>query len=802
MKRFLSYLVELSFRLTYIRKLVWTVLVAVFAVLVTAIVFQARNVVTGPAGWEQSYQVSSYRMNAKNVEVASRGNFIAAAYEAVTDKGREILTAVSFDQGTTFLPPVTIASANRLTESNPHIAISGKGTVTVMWHDYIEQESTNRMFYSTSVDMGANWSQPERVETGFQLEMLPRIFYDDRGRIHLYFHGQDEESINLYHAISSDGTSFETTGPLIRLTRELRGAFFPSIHYSGRNVFIVWQGKGEQFTDDLYFIRSTNYGRGWSSRRKITSGGESSESPSVLLHEDRLYVVFQNNAGNTWRIKLLVGEDNGGAWGNRPIDVSTTDANSFSPQISRSGQDLVIAWYDLREGSERIFARKYSLIENKLENEVKISMENAPARNPKVVASGRKIVVFWEQGNIIMAKSSDVYVAPPVVYSRTHPRDTWSRNPVARIEWTPPADESGIVGYAEILDKLPYTNPPLQTVQGFVNRKVTRELGDGIYYYHIRAIDGAGNTSRTIHYRLQISANPLSIPVIVSPTHPQNESVPYNDAKFKWAIDETERLKGFVYSLSKDSIARPEKFITDFEIEFDDLEEGGYFLSLAAVDKTNQVGRMTNYYFMVGKARQIDLDEIKRIARIEEMKEEKVKKIDYPFAGVNFPFNPGLPFSGDSFRALLYTRNIDPGRVAGFSVSVGREAAEPENRVNVKGKVLEVKDLADGKYYVSVKCKYWEVIDGERRYFWTSPWRARIVVSIPRELSPIQYYAQELVQQAARRFAPISLVIFGLVFSIITVGYGRKVSFYFNLLLFRLRGGSRLGAREKESMSG
>ncbi len=801
MKRLLSYLVELNFRLSYLRKVIWSVIVAMAAAIAVTVVFQTKNVVTRPVGWEKSYRISSYDKNARNVELASRGNFIVSTYEAVTGKGREILASVSFDGGVTFLPSVTIATANQLVEGNPHVAVSKDGIVTVMWHDYIEKESTNRIFYSTSTDMGANWSSPRRVEIGFELEMLPRIFYDDRGRLHLYFHGQSGDSINLFHAVSADGVTYETTGALIRLSTDLKGAFFPSILYAGRYVFIVWQGKGEQFTDDLYFIRSSNYGRRWSSRRKITFGAGSNESPSIILHDNNLYVTYQNNENNTWKIKLLIGEDNGGFWGNRPIDVSTTDANSFSPQIAKTERDIVISWYDLREGSERIFARKYSLTEKKLLKETRISLQNVPAKNQKIISSGKKIVVFWEQGNIIMAKASDVYVAPPRVFSRTHPRGTWSRNPVARIEWKPPEDESGIVGYAEIIDQLPYTNPPLQTVQGFVNRKVTQELDDGIYYYHIRAIDGAGNTSRTVHYKLQISANPLSIPVIVSNTHPQNESVPYDDARFKWAIDETERLKGFVYSISKDTITRPENFITDFQVEFNDLEEGGYFFNIAAVDKTNQVGRSANYYFIVGKAKQIDLDEIKRIARREE-EAEKVEKIEYPLAAANFPFDPGRPFSGDSFRALLFTRNIDPDKVLGFSVAVGREVAEPENRVNVKGKILEVNDLADGEYYITVTCKYFKEVDGERQVYWTRPWRTRIQVQVPREVSPIQYYAQELVSQAAKRFGAVSLVIFGLTFSIVTVGYGRRLSFYYNLLLFRLRGGVKNAAPEEESMSG
>ena len=53
--------------------------------------------------------------------------------------------------------------------------------------------------------------------------------------------------------------------------------------------------------------------------------------------------------------------------------------------------------------------------------------------------------------------------------------------------------------------------------------RIAENLTDGVYYYHIRAVDDAQNFSRTIHYKLQLALNPLPGPVVVSPTHQQGK---------------------------------------------------------------------------------------------------------------------------------------------------------------------------------------------------------------------------------------------------------------------------------------
>ncbi len=806
MKNMISYILNLYFRIAFLRQLLWAIfLFAVFSI-AAALVFQSNRVLTNPAGWEKSFQASSFNVVARDITVASRGDIIAAVYEGRAGGAQGIYATLSFDAGVNFLPSLKVAGVASRTAMNPHAAISPAGHLTVMWHGYIEAESTNRIFYSTSKDYGATWSEPRKLSLGKDTEMLPRVYYDDRNRLHLFYHGGVGDSINLFHAISDDGEKFETTGSLIRLTSSMRGAFFPSIQISGKYIFMVWQGKEEDFSDELFFMKSSNYGRTWSMKTQITKSNGNNDAPSLILHENTLYVVYQNNDEKNWSIKMIKGVDRGWSWKDVPLNVSTTMANCYSPGIGLSGSDLMILWYDTREGRAHIYSRKYSTREKNFLPEAEVSEARYESRNPVVVSMGKRLVVFWEERNVIMAKQTDVYAEPPAVFSETNPLGTWSRIPYIVMQWKQPGDESGIVGYAALRNEIPDFNPTVVNLKpNITSDKITENLTDGISYYHIRAVDGAGNFSRTVHYKLQLAVNPLPGPVVVSPTHGQGKSTPSTMPVFSWAVDEQERVKGFVYSLSKDTIKMPDQFTTDLKAEFRDLEEGNYFFNVAAVDKTNQVSRISTYDFIIGAPdRVIDPEYYKRIAE-EEKKFQKYFEKYYrfqrkddqrkyegtaiaraPWVMIQFPFDVRKVFAKDSFKAIVAC-NIPPQSVVGYSVFIDDEMNQPADRVNHKGRIIDVKGLHNGYYYIGVKCKYVAVVNGATRYYWTKPYIAKISIQLPAERSPVIYYAQRVMEKFPRRFGLVTITFIGLGLVITTMGFGTRISFYFQLFLFRLK---------------
>ncbi len=70
--------------------------------------------------------------------------------------------------------------------------------------------------------------------------------------------------------------------------------------------------------------------------------------------------------------------------------------------------------------------------------------------------------------------------------------------------WTA-TDTTGIVGYSYVLDREPATDPPTES-QGPTAAKAFDNVATGLWFLHVRAVDGAGNWGPTAHYAIMHSA--------------------------------------------------------------------------------------------------------------------------------------------------------------------------------------------------------------------------------------------------------------------------------------------------------
>lgn len=781
------------------RRLMWPFIGFGMSALALILILQNNEVSTSPIGWEKNFALTPMRIKAKNVQIAYKGNMIAAVYEGKEKGMAGIYASISFNGGKKFLQPIKIANITSIIEQRPHVAISSNGHIAVVWQSLVSNDPNSRIFYTVSTNMGASWQPPKRLFLPSEVELLPLAFYDDRGVLHIFYNGLKDKAFNLFHITSADEMSFKPPQPLISISERLRGAFFPAILLSGKYIFIAWQGKEEKLgilSDDIFFISSKDYGKSFSSSKRITENKANDASPSMVLSDDILYVAYQNNENKNWSIKLLRGFDRGNLWEKTAITISKTNADCYSPVIVNSNNnEIVTAWHDTGKKKPRIFARKFLISENKLSPIAMLSKNNISARKPVAIAMGRRVVVSWEGDKRIMTKYSDIHVDPPVVYSRTHPTDTWSRLSRAQIEWKHPMDESGIVGYATLVNDQEDFNPNIQNIDGNINSIKIPDLDNGVTYYHIRAIDGAGNYSRTIHYKIQVSRNPLPMPLVESPTHPEGKAVDSRSPILRWTMDETPRLKGFLYSISKGSIKKPDIFTIDFEMNFNDLEEGRYFFNIRSVDKTNFLSRVATYEIIAGKAEELDYDFYGKIAQgfVDEIETQTritvspKKKKPPPSVEIEFPFDIGKPHTSSAFMARIKTNNISQKNIIGYSTFVTNKSPMPLDRVNSRDKTINIEDLKSGEYIIGARCRYYRKKNGKRVLYWTKPIIKKFSVSLPIQNPPLVAYMEGISKRVSDHNVwitiPISLVTIILTF---VTGVGTKLSFYARLFQLRI----------------
>lgn len=104
----------------------------------------------------------------------------------------------------------------------------------------------------------------------------------------------------------------------------------------------------------------------------------------------------------------------------------------------------------------------------------------------------------------------------PIITSSTHSdQNKWYNNNDPVFSWNTPFDTSGIAGYSYVLNQISTTIPD-ETIDTTDNSKSYLDLSDGIWYFHLRARDNAGNWGPASHYVVKIDRQPPSGSILIN----------------------------------------------------------------------------------------------------------------------------------------------------------------------------------------------------------------------------------------------------------------------------------------------
>ena len=789
MNKLSIYIFELAFRFPRLRYIVWAVIISIGIYAGYRLFYE--EVVTYPVGWERSVVVTPYTLKVKSPFAVSKGNVVAVVFEGTEKNEHGIYVILSLNGGKDFLPPYKLSDIDPTVAVRPHVAISNNGHIACTWHNLVDSKS--KIFITISNDLGATWTKPVALSLLTDESMLSEVFYDSTGGLHLFYHGSVGGRLILYHAFSPDELQFTRIDTIADIAKEYRGIFFPAIVFEGDSIYLVFQAKllsGGILSDDLFFVYSNNAGKSFSSPKKITTSPANDSSPSILLHNDVIYCVYQNNEKRQWDVRLLRGYNRGKDWEQEPLSVTDINVDCYSPRIvAPSDDELLIVWHDMRERYPAVFGRKMSLIDNSLTAEVRISDANISSYDQFPVIIKRQVLLFWNSNDRLLAKFSDISVLPPKVYSRTHPENIWTRQTNAIIEWDPPVDESGIAGYAVIYNDIPTFDPTVQNVEGPIRKYIVPDLKDGITYFHIRAIDKAGNYSRTIHYPLLVSSTPLPMPTVSSPTHPEATQVDNPVAVLQWTIDQKDRLKGFYYAIAKDAIVEPSTFTTADSVTLESLQKGRYFFSIRPVDMTNMKGRMATYEIVIGDVGKAEAAYYERLAKAVPQPEELPEKvpgkviIHYPMVLFNIPFKE--IYASSFFKFSLMPKNILPAQVLGYSVVVSPQKVVPPFIITHPTSEIMLTNVKPGTYTITARMRYVYYQNGKAVYKWSTPSFTTLVVKSA-YTSPLMSYAEHLHARIKDKQIVTVIYSLGMLCMVLAIGMSTRIAFSLNALWYRI----------------
>jgi immune inhibitor A len=182
----------------------------------------------------------------------------------------------------------------------------------------------------------------------------------------------------------------------------------------------------------------------------------------------------------------------------------------------------------------------------------------------------------------------------PIVSSGTHPRgDTWYNSAELSLNWTAPADGTGIAGYAFII------TPDAKDRPGFTIQMTGTSLemavpGDGRWHFMLRAMDGAGNWGDSADYILLIDTSGPSAP---APDQPADgtDFLPTTPIAFTWsgASDGLSGVKGFCVQVAADAGFESPAFeglVDGNGYTVDSLPDGSYYWHVRARDSAGNWG--------------------------------------------------------------------------------------------------------------------------------------------------------------------------------------------------------------------
>ena len=262
------------------------------------------------------------------------------------------------------------------------------------------------------------------------------------------------------------------------------------------------------------------------------------------------------------------------------------------------------------------------------------------------------------------------------ISSSSHPdQNKWYAENTPSFTWTiSPDDTPGLTKYSYQLDQGSSTIPD-DTIEGTNTTYTYAPLADGIHYFHIKAMDAAGNWSNASHYKIQVDTKPPDILVIFSSNYPdQNKWYATNTPpSLIWTTSggDASGLVGYSYLIDKNSEAIPDDIIDGTNTAYThsvSLTDGIHYFHVKAGDAAGNWGNASHYKI----------------------------QIDTQFLVFPNPFNPG---KGEKvkFQGLINNVSISIYNLAG-DIAWEKHAVDLSTAILWDGRNKDNEPVASGTY--------------------------------------------------------------------------------------------------------
>ncbi len=184
----------------------------------------------------------------------------------------------------------------------------------------------------------------------------------------------------------------------------------------------------------------------------------------------------------------------------------------------------------------------------------------------------------------------------PAITSSTHPDpNKWYASDDPSFSWEA-SDLSGVCGYSYALDQNTTTTTDTAS-EGTATGKSYSDIGEGTFYFHLRAKNCAGAWGPTSHFKIQIdSYGPAT--TVSSSTHPDSTKwYSGDDPSLSWFASANSGISGYSHTLDKNTSTTPDDTSegTGTTKSFTDIGEGTSYFHIKARNGAGVWGKVAHF---------------------------------------------------------------------------------------------------------------------------------------------------------------------------------------------------------------
>lgn len=571
----------------------------------------------------------------------------------------------------------------------------------------ILNDERTRLHTLTSLDRGNTWSA-RRIFPDKEFFFVPTVVFDAAGTAHLFTHMEFSGRFTLYYSQSIDAGA--NWAPLRSVLKGIenrdaknRGDFFPTIISHNNSLYLALQnrsGGGEDvINDEIYLLESHDRGTTWGLPKRLTVNKLDDIRPKLLFipapsdstnQNGTLFLFWEKNVSNTWSIYTRKGNilfDKSVAWEDERQIIRTKNNTHWPTPIPDNGS-IALFWHEYKGKNDHILYRSINITSGELKgNEIQLSDNQRNNRKPTAIKIGKDILVAWQSeekrrsSSYLMIRVPDRFILAPDLFSRTHENGIPSREKSVHFGVKTMPDISGIKGFAAILDQNPNSEPDILNFEATNYSATFNLMTDGTYFFHIKVVDNAENWSPTTHYKVILDTRGPEIVSIDSSDFSDGVGSFKTSGDFFINARDDSGIQGYSYVLGTNPENPPARInSTTNLLNIANLKVGKHILIVRAVDKAGNWGYPLRYSIVV---------------KGDEVPPTKPDIYSPTLSGYSITSNNTIEFSWNS---------SDQFGIRGYSwilTKISNE--EPPQQINRKTNNLTLDKIRNGDWYFKIR---------------------------------------------------------------------------------------------------